>query len=36
VGNRHLAYHAKLHRIFGNDEFVASSPKFVVLRAVRR
>lgn len=36
VGNRHLAYHAKLHRIFGNDEVVASSPKFVVLRAVRR
>ena len=36
VGNRHLAYHAKLHRIFGNSEVVASSPKFVVLRAVRR
>ena len=36
VGNRHLAYHAKLHRIFGNCEVVASSPKFVVLRAVRR
>ena len=35
VGNRHLAYHAKLHRIFGNCEVVASSPKFVVLRALR-
>ena len=35
VGNRHLAYHAKLHRIFGNCEVVASSPKFVVLRARR-
>jgi 23S rRNA (guanine1835-N2)-methyltransferase len=36
VGNRHLAYHAKLQRIFRNCEVVASSPKFVVLRAVRR
>ncbi|MFN7149079.1 MAG: methyltransferase [Microthrixaceae bacterium] len=36
VGNRHLAYHAKLKRRFGNCEVVASSPKFVVLRAVRR
>lgn len=36
VGNRHLAYHAKLHRIFGNCEVVGSSPKFVALRAVRR
>lgn len=35
VGNRHLAYHAKLSRRFGNCEVVASSPKFVVLRAVR-
>jgi 16S rRNA (guanine1207-N2)-methyltransferase len=35
VGNRHLAYHAKLTRRFGNCEVVASSPKFVVLRAVR-
>lgn len=35
VGNRHLAYHAKLQRIFGNCEVVASSPKFVVLRARR-
>ena len=36
VGNRHLAYHAKLRRIFGNCEVVASSARFVVLRAVRR
>jgi 16S rRNA (guanine1207-N2)-methyltransferase len=36
VGNRHLAHHAKLQRIFRNCEVVASSPKFVVLRAVRR
>ncbi len=35
VGNRHLAYHAKLKRLFGNCEVVASSSKFVVLVAVR-
>ncbi|MFJ3658585.1 methyltransferase [Streptomyces nigra] len=36
VGNRHLGYHVKLRRLFGNSEVVASDPKFVVLRAVRR
>ncbi|MET8828931.1 methyltransferase [Streptomyces sp. NPDC004610] len=36
VGNRHLGYHAKLKRVFGNSAVVASDPKFVVLRAVRR
>ncbi|MFG2332012.1 methyltransferase [Streptomyces sp. NPDC048604] len=36
VGNRHLGYHATLRRIFGNCELVASDPKFVVLRAVKR
>ncbi|MEU9131443.1 methyltransferase [Kitasatospora sp. NPDC048540] len=35
VGNRHLGYHVKLRRLFGNCELVASNPKFVVLRAVR-
>ncbi len=35
VGNRHLGHHVKLQRIFGNCEVVASSPKFVVTRAVR-
>ena len=35
VGNRHLGYHVKLNRIFGNNEVVASNKKFVVLRAVR-
>jgi 16S rRNA (guanine1207-N2)-methyltransferase len=35
VGNRHLGYHAKLRRLFGNCEVVASDPKFVVLRAVK-
>ncbi len=36
VGNRHLGYHVTLRRIFGNSELVASDPKFVILRAVRR
>lgn len=36
VGNRHLGYHTKLRRLFGNCEVMASDPKFVVLRAVRR
>ncbi|MGY3335289.1 23S rRNA (guanine1835-N2)-methyltransferase [Streptomyces filamentosus] len=36
VGNRHLGYHVSLRRIFGNSELVASDPKFVVLRAVKR
>ncbi len=36
VGNRHLAYHAKLTRIFGNCEVIASNSKFVVYRAIRR
>jgi len=35
VGNRHLGYHLKLRRIFGNCEVVASDPKFVVLSATR-
>ncbi|WP_097260513.1 methyltransferase [Streptomyces sp. TLI_55] len=36
VGNRHLGYHVTLRRLFGNSELVASDPKFVVLRAVRK
>jgi 16S rRNA (guanine1207-N2)-methyltransferase len=36
IGNRHLGYHAKLRRLFGNSELMASDPKFVVLRAVRK
>lgn len=35
VGNRHLAYHAKLKKIFGNVEIVTSNKRFVVLRSVR-
>jgi 16S rRNA (guanine1207-N2)-methyltransferase len=35
VGNQTLGYHAKLKRLFGNYETVASNRKFVILRAVR-
>lgn len=35
VGNRHLGHHAKLGKIFGRCETVASSPQYVVLSAVR-
>jgi 16S rRNA (guanine1207-N2)-methyltransferase len=36
VGNRHLGYHVRLRRLFGNSRLVASDPKFVVLKAVKR
>ncbi|MGP4048143.1 methyltransferase [Streptomyces sp. 2A115] len=36
VGNRHLGYHVKLRRLFGNSELVASDAKFVVLKAVKK
>ncbi|MEV6103355.1 methyltransferase [Streptomyces sp. NPDC051940] len=36
VGNRHLGYHVTLKRIFGACTVVASNPKFVILRAVKR
>ncbi|WP_055567720.1 methyltransferase, partial [Streptomyces atriruber] len=35
IGNRHLGYHVKLRKLFGNAEVVASDPKFVLLRAVK-
>jgi len=36
VGNRHLGYHLKLKRLFGKVEQVAATPKFVILRAIKR
>ncbi len=36
IGNRHLAYHAKLKRIFGNCDIIGSNSKFVVFRATRK
>jgi 16S rRNA (guanine1207-N2)-methyltransferase len=35
VGNRHLAYHAKLKKLFGNCTNIAANKKFVVLSAIR-
>ncbi len=35
VGNRHLGYHAKLKKLFGNCSSLASDSKFVVLKAVK-
>ncbi len=35
VGNRHLAYHAKLKKIFGNCQQIASNRKFVVVKAIK-
>jgi len=34
VGNRHLAYHSKLKKLFGNCETVAADSKFVVLSSI--
>ena len=33
IGNRHLAYHVKLQKLFGNCKTIASNKKFVVLVA---
>ncbi|WP_313683220.1 23S rRNA (guanine(1835)-N(2))-methyltransferase RlmG [Pantoea sp.] len=35
VGNRHLDYHHKMKKLFGNCTLVASTAKFVVLRSVK-
>ena len=36
IGNRHLAYHAKLKKLFGNAEVVASNKKFVIVKAIKK
>ncbi|MGE6649839.1 methyltransferase [Shewanella colwelliana] len=36
VGNRHLAYHVKLKRIFHNCTTIAANGKFVILQAQKR
>lgn len=35
IGNRHLAYHIKLKKLFGNCETIASNKKFVILKSVK-
>ena len=36
IGNRHLAYHAKLKHLFGNCDVVASNKKFTLLKATKK
>jgi len=36
IGNRHLAYHIKLKKIFGNCRTIASNKKFVLLASHKR
>ena len=36
IGNRHLAYHLKMKKVFGNCKTVASNKKFVVLTSTRK
>lgn len=35
IGNRHLAYHVKLKKLFGNCETVSGNKKFVILKSVK-
>ncbi len=35
VGNRHLGYHLKLKKIFGNHKVIATNNKFVIIKAVK-
>lgn len=35
IGNRQLAYHIKLKRIFGNEKLIASNAKFVTQSAIK-
>ena len=35
VGNRHLGYHAKLKKLFGNCTTLATNKKFVILSAIK-
>ena len=36
VGNRHLGYHVKLKRLFGNCQVLASNKKFVILKSTKQ
>ena len=36
VGNRHLGYHTKVKKVFGNCEMITSNQKFVVLKATKQ
>ena len=36
IGNRHLAYHIKLKKLFSNCETIAANKKFVILKSVKK
>lgn len=36
IGNRHLNYHNKLKRLFGNCQTIASNKKFVILKVIKQ
>jgi len=36
IGNRQLAYHIKLQRLFGNEKLIASNEKFVTQSAIKK
>ena len=35
IGNRHLGYHVKLKKLFGNYETIASNKKFIILKSIK-
>jgi len=35
IGNRHLSYHIKLKKLFGNCETIASNKKFAIFKSVK-
>jgi len=35
IGNRHLGYHIKLKKLFGNCEVIASNKKFIIFKSVK-
>lgn len=36
IGNRHLGYHVKLKKLFGNYKNIASNKKFIILSATKK
>ena len=36
IGNRHLGYHVKLKKLFGNCKIIANNKKFVILQASKK
>lgn len=36
IGNRHLSYPQRLKQLFGNMQLVASNPKFVIVKSLKR